>query len=204
MAVAIIAGLIVAIWVARKVFLRRRQNRRETFVWPNAEIEPQQRTDDISEKMFIRTENLNAPPPVPEKPMSPMLSPPPMAYNSPVAPPVVTVQSPTLQSGASAVALAPASASYAFVRCTYIPNLPDELSVTVGETIRVLNSYDDGWALCVNSRNEQGVVPLECLNVGNTPPSAPGQYLGQGTGDWRMSRRASSLHGVQNAAALRY
>jgi hypothetical protein len=155
--------------------------------------------------MYVRTENLNGPPPLPEKP-SPtmMLTPPPMAYNSPVAPPVVAVQSPTLQAGASSVPLAPGSADYALVRCTYIPNLPDELSITVGETVRVMNAYDDGWALCINSRHEQGVVPLECLDRGNAVPGAPGQYLGQGTGDWRMSRRASSLHGVQHAAALRY
>ena len=91
------------------------------------------------------------------------------------------------------------------MRCTYIPNLPDELSVTLGETVRIVNEFDDGWALCLNARSEKGVVPLECLDRNNAPPRAPGQYLGQGTGDWRMSRRASSLHGgMQHGGAMRY
>lgn len=188
----------------RKIFLRRRQNRRDTFVWPKPDFgnEPD-RSNDISEKMYLRTDNL--PPPLPEKPITPttasaMITPPPMSYNSPVPVPVASpaaVRSPTLQAGAAAVSLAPAGSVYSHVRCTYIPNLPDELSVTVGEMVRVLNEFDDGWAMCVNSRNEQGVVPLECLDRGNAQPRSPGQYLGQGTGDWRMSRRASSLHGAQ-------
>ncbi|KAI0340039.1 hypothetical protein BDW22DRAFT_1315858, partial [Trametopsis cervina] len=81
----------------------------------------------------------------------------------------------------------------AVVRCTFVPNLPDELSITAGESIRVLSEYDDGWALCANERGEQGVVPLECLQQRMAPNPTPGMYLGQGTGDWRMSRRASSL-----------
>ena len=203
--VCVLAALIIGIWIARKIFLRRRQNRRDTFLWPKPDFDNHDRTDDISEKMFIRTENLSTAPPVPEKPFSPSVpTPPPMAYNSPVQTPVPTVQSPTLQAGGAAVPLAQGGANFAFVRCTYIPNLPDELSITVGETVRVLSEYDDGWAMCLNSRNEQGVVPIECLDKGGIPSVAPGQYIGQGTGDWRMSRRASSLHGAQNAPAMRY
>lgn len=200
------------IWVVRMIFLRRRSKRRETFIWPKPDFSTEQdRGNDISEKMFLRTGGQN-PPPVPEKaPISlavPALTPPPMSYNNPApSPATARVQSPTLMAGAAAVSLSPASAGdgYAHVRCTYIPNLPDELSVTVGEMVRVLNEYDDGWALCINARNEQGVVPSECLDRNNAPlMKNPGQYLGQGTGDWRMSRRASSLNGAQNAAALRY
>jgi len=193
--------------------LRRRSQRRETFVWPKPDFGPEQgRENDISEKMYLRNDGAN-PPPVPEKPTSsgaagvPALTPPPMSYNNPLPQPITArVQSPTLTAGAAAVSLSPASAgaNYAYVRCTYIPNLPDELSVTVGEMVRVLNAYDDGWALCLNAHNEQGVVPLECLDRNNAPLRSPGQYLGQGTGDWRMSRRASSLHGAQTAAAVRY
>lgn len=195
------------VWIVRKLFLRRRAKRRETFVWPKADFGPDQgRENDISEKMFVHNDG-TIPPPVPDKPMVPTLTPPPMSYNNPAMPPVsAPVQSPTLTAGAAAVSLSPASAgaNYACVRCTYIPNLPDELSVTVGETVRVLNEYDDGWALCLNMHNEQGVVPLECLDRSNALAKGPGHYLGQGTGDWRMSRRASSLNGAQAAAAVRY
>ncbi|KZT27335.1 hypothetical protein NEOLEDRAFT_1051446, partial [Neolentinus lepideus HHB14362 ss-1] len=77
------------------------------------------------------------------------------------------------------------------VRCTFIPSLPDELPITTGETVRILGEYDDGWALCVNGRGEQGMVPLECLDksfggrMGVRPPPS--------MGDWRASKRVSSL-----------
>lgn len=145
--------------------------------------------------MFNEKLNNGGLPPVPEKPFTPPvvpLPPPPMSYNNPAP---MNTMSPTLQPalGAPAVALTPAGSNVATVRCTFVPNLPDELSITAGETIRVLNEYDDGWALCANERGEQGVVPVECF-VRARPSN--GQYPGQGTGDWRMSRRASSLNGA--------
>ena len=198
--------MVIIVFLVRKIFLRRRENRRNTFVWPQPDFANEHdRSNDISEKMYLRTDGL--PPPLPEKPMTPsaVLTPPPMSYNNtPVAPAPVPrgVMSPTLQAGGAAVALAPAGNGWAHVRCTYIPNLPDELSITVGELVRVVSEFDDGWAMCINSHSERGVVPLECLDRGGAPAAAQQQYLGQGTGDWRMSRRASSLHGAQ--AAMRY
>ncbi|KAJ2916970.1 hypothetical protein MD484_g3445, partial [Candolleomyces efflorescens] len=52
----------------------------------------------------------------------------------------------------------------ATVVSTFITTLPDELTITTGETLRVLAEYDDGWALCLNLRGEQGMVPRECLD----------------------------------------
>lgn len=71
----------------------------------------------------------------------------------------------------------------AFVNRAFIPSLPDELSVTGGEPIRVLAVYDDGWAFCANGRGEQGMVPQECLDQRVTPDE----------GDFRNARRSSSL-----------
>ncbi|KAJ3846869.1 hypothetical protein EV368DRAFT_52118 [Lentinula lateritia] len=51
----------------------------------------------------------------------------------------------------------------AAVRCTFVPNLPDELTVLNGEALDVLQEYDDGWVFCSNSKGERGMVPLECL-----------------------------------------
>ncbi|KAJ3861056.1 hypothetical protein EV359DRAFT_5460, partial [Lentinula novae-zelandiae] len=51
----------------------------------------------------------------------------------------------------------------AAVRCTFVPNLPDELTVLNGEVLNVLQEYDDGWVSCSNSKGETGMVPLECL-----------------------------------------
>ncbi|KAF9261447.1 hypothetical protein L218DRAFT_498583 [Marasmius fiardii PR-910] len=62
------------------------------------------------------------------------------------------------------------------VRCTFIPSMADELSITTGETIRVLQEYDDGWALCLNDLGQQGMVPMECLQTGaeTSPIDKPG------------------------------
>lgn len=80
------------------------------------------------------------------------------------------------------------------VRVTFVPQLPDELAITPGETVYIRTEFDDGWALCANTRGEQGMVPLECLEGGGghfaefPPPSV----------DWhkRDSRRVSSLRSV--------
>jgi hypothetical protein len=46
---------------------------------------------------------------------------------------------------------------------SYVPTLPDELTISTGETLRVLQEFDDGWSECMNSTGEVGMVPLECL-----------------------------------------
>ncbi|KAJ6622895.1 SH3 domain-containing protein [Mycena sp. CBHHK59/15] len=76
----------------------------------------------------------------------------------------------------------------AAVRYEFIPTLPDELSITTGETVRVLSEYDDGWALCANARGEEGMVPLECLDRASSS-----QLQVQQQQDHRNSRRTSSL-----------
>jgi hypothetical protein len=81
--------------------------------------------------------------------------------------------------------------SKALVRVTFVPQLPDELAITPGETVYIRTEFDDGWAWCDNTRGEQGMVPLECLEGGGgqfaefPPPSV----------NWhnRDSRRVSSL-----------
>ncbi|KAH7923549.1 hypothetical protein BV22DRAFT_575061 [Leucogyrophana mollusca] len=80
-------------------------------------------------------------------------------------------------------------ANDAIVKCTFIPTLPDELSITTGERVRLLASYDDGWALCANARGEQGMVPQECLER-----AVQEQPMYQDQTDWRNMRRASSLN----------
>ncbi|GLB34666.1 putative src homology 3 domains containing protein [Lyophyllum shimeji] len=83
--------------------------------------------------------------------------------------------------GSSAPGEAPAAGNKplvetAKVRSTFIPTLPDELSISTGEVIRVHEEYDDGWALCSNARGEKGMVPLECLDRGSVPSEAAREY----------------------------
>jgi hypothetical protein len=63
------------------------------------------------------------------------------------------------------------SVATATVRYEFIPSLPDELSIVTGEVLRMMAEYDDGWALCKNERGEQGMVPLECLDWGDSGAS---------------------------------
>lgn len=62
------------------------------------------------------------------------------------------------------------------VRSTFIPTLPDELSISTGEVIRIQAAYDDGWALCSNARGEMGMVPLECLDRGSASQEEAREY----------------------------
>jgi len=71
------------------------------------------------------------------------------------------------------------------VRVRFVPQLPDELAITPGETLYIQSEFDDGWALCINMLEEQGMVPLECLDGGG------GQLTR--VSPWRTTRRASSL-----------
>jgi len=58
---------------------------------------------------------------------------------------------------------------YVTIVCAFLPTLPDELSVSMGEVLQVLEEFDDGWALCINERGDLGVVPVLCFE--RIPPS---------------------------------
>ncbi|KAF8559750.1 hypothetical protein OG21DRAFT_1502977, partial [Imleria badia] len=132
-------------------------------------------------------------------------APPPATYNNPTpvsAYPTYPVPSPYNPGNPAALAMArgatgagisstlssvraqraPAEAT---VKCTFVPTLPDELSITTGERVFIVEQYDDGWDLCANVRGERGMVPRECLE------HAP---IDQPDVGWRNVRRASSLN----------
>jgi len=48
----------------------------------------------------------------------------------------------------------------------FTPNLPDELHVKIGDTVRIIEEYQDGWCFAqfLGKRDApKGVVPLTCL-----------------------------------------
>ncbi|KAJ7073846.1 hypothetical protein C8F01DRAFT_1098526 [Mycena amicta] len=97
---------------------------------------------------------------------------------------------PSAYGAVAAVPGATSGGSTATVRYEFIPSLPDELSIVTGEVVRIVAEYDDGWALCANSRNEQGMVPIECIDRNSNSNSRSTLAPGQGN---RNSRRTSSL-----------
>lgn len=84
------------------------------------------------------------------------------------------------------------------VKRTFVPSLPDELSIANGDQVRVLSVYDDGWALCEKVvGGDKGVVPQECLeSVTPSNSNAPKQQFAGG--DDNRLNRASSLRRGQD------
>ena len=59
-----------------------------------------------------------------------------------------------------------------YIRRPFHPNLPDEIRVQPGDPVRILQTFDDGWAMVETTEGEhaRGLIPLDCLRE-------PGQAL---------------------------
>jgi hypothetical protein len=51
----------------------------------------------------------------------------------------------------------------AIVARPFVPTLHDELKVFPGESVVVLQAFDDGWAQVRNERKESGLIPIDCF-----------------------------------------
>ncbi|KAF8582291.1 hypothetical protein K439DRAFT_1635408 [Ramaria rubella] len=209
--VLLVLGLVA--FLVRKKYQRRRAIKRNTWgagLVPALEnkrdtVYAGQSSDGFSHRFG------NAPK-VPEMSQASLQSPsalsqPPLSYDPGAPPPASPFAAPSLRApshtsispnGSTSVSTA---TEVAIVARTFIPSLPDELHISNGEQIYVLNAYDDGWALCANLHDDQGVVPLECLERSTSAPVEmqlqPHSEFG-GFDSSRTSRRMSSL--VSNAA----
>ncbi|CAG8752957.1 12407_t:CDS:2, partial [Gigaspora margarita] len=76
-------------------------------------------------------------------------------------PTVVTDSSPPLVAGIAAF-----GCSYTVID-TFVPTLPDELDIQLGDKVTVLVVYDDGWVQGVNETQGgvKGVFPQHCVNM---------------------------------------
>jgi Variant SH3 domain len=201
--ILVIAFLGVVLFFVRKMYIRKRELKRGTWgagaFAKHTEFLPEQ-----GEKSYDNASGFM--PGAGNSPSSPFASsafghqrtiaPPPMSYNNNFSP--LSTAPPSLSPGmGAAVGMERASAeptpTDAFIKCTFIPSLPDELSISTGETVRVVAEYDDGWAMCANARGEQGMVPLECLDQTRGRGSVGDIQQFQGQSDWRGSKRVSSL-----------
>lgn len=107
------------------------------------------------------------------------------------AAPVVIQQTPPTPLTAAPMTTGPISV----VKRTFVPSLPDELSIATGDQVRVISAYDDGWAMCEKvPTGERGVVPQECLEeVKSTSSNTPGSQSSESV---TRLNRASSLKRV--------
>jgi len=130
---------------------------------------------------------------------SPQVSVPPISYNDDAVFPYSTTLSPSVFTSPvyspGLMSLSPYSTT---VMCTFIPSLPDELTISIGETLRVLAGYEDGWSLCMNSRGKQGMVPNDCLE---NSFSSMG-FLPSNGDDYRISKSSARVSSL--AQAVRY
>lgn len=146
--------------------------------WDNADSAA--RDNLLSEKL----DDKQLPPP----PSDAVISPPPSTFNNPVN------YATSTQQGES---FASAGMEIAHVRRGFLPSLPDELPISIGDIVNIVNAYDDGWCLCANARGERGMVPVECLiRTGKQSGGvgSRGEMEYQDADHARMSHRASSLY----------
>jgi hypothetical protein len=89
------------------------------------------------------------------------------------------------------------AAAVSVVKRTFVPSLPDELSISNGEQVRIISIYDDGWALCEKvSSGDKGVVPQECLEMVKQPSAGASAT---GSEESRLNRNSSLRHGPVQA-----
>ncbi|KAF9183859.1 hypothetical protein BGZ51_003720 [Haplosporangium sp. Z 767] len=67
------------------------------------------------------------------------------------------------------------------VVATYTPALADEIEIGLGDTVTILQEYDDGWCMGINNTRNgiKGVFPRHCLEGGQYDEP---QYGGEGPG----------------------
>ncbi|PWW74575.1 hypothetical protein C7212DRAFT_283103 [Tuber magnatum] len=69
------------------------------------------------------------------------------------------------------------------VQMDFKPSMEDELGLRIGQLVRMLYEYDDGWALCIRfDRSQQGVCPRTCLSQRPVKPRLPGPRSGHSNG----------------------
>ncbi|KAI5239130.1 hypothetical protein E4T43_06914 [Aureobasidium subglaciale] len=97
-----------------------------------------------------------------------------------------------LAGGASGAIIAdPPGSTVHRVQLEFKPSMDDELELKVGQIVRVLHEYDDGWALCMKmDRSQQGVAPRTCLSKLPLKPRPTGPPPGAKNGPPRAAPRA--------------
>lgn len=88
------------------------------------------------------------------------------------------------------------------VQMDFNPSMDDELGLRVGQLVRVVHEYDDGWALCVRlDRSQQGVAPRTCLSSRPVKPRPTGPAPGHARGPPPLPGWHPPMHGGPDARA---
>ncbi|KAG0299560.1 hypothetical protein BGZ98_009947 [Dissophora globulifera] len=76
----------------------------------------------------------------------------------------------------------------------YTPALADEIEIHVGDSVTILQEYDDGWCLGMNNSRSgiEGVFPRHCLE-GHYGNAGPGYYPPNASFKGMANKRMSSI-----------
>ncbi|KAF8635529.1 hypothetical protein AX17_003912 [Amanita inopinata Kibby_2008] len=221
---ALIFALAAGIFIFRKRAMTRRQRFRGTWLPRPFLVEATAMTDNNADVMEGRTNGGAVAGKIWGEKMIPRVAPPPLP--SPVHDPMVSgtvggrssitahtavsrTNSPVdgtsdnPQDGPTATAKFSAAksalpANAAIVKYMFEPTLPDELKIEAGEAMRVLAEYDDGWGLCQNTKGQRGMIPLECLDRGESGVGGDsGERVRHGVSLVRGSVNTSGVGGGQ-------
>ncbi|KAG0029951.1 hypothetical protein BGZ81_003246 [Podila clonocystis] len=84
---------------------------------------------------------------------------------------------------------------------TYTPALADEIEIGLGDSVTVLQEFDDGWCLGVNNTRGRirGVFPSHCVDMGQFGYDQDEQYMPNPNPSFKQqaSKRMSSMAPVQ-------
>ncbi|KAG8906329.1 hypothetical protein FRB99_007109 [Tulasnella sp. 403] len=196
--------------------LEASDNRRDDGTFENIDIEEKDGAKPLPNNFTFKSlppldiPALTAPGPLHPSGVAPPRMPSPPPVNAPSAadaPSPIGFATPALGGGnAPLITSTPFSATngrsaagnIVVVARTFLPTLPDELSIQTGEQIRLLTQYDDGWAHVERMKSgagvESGVVPIECLEPIATSAAQFGAgFTQEAVEGWRLSKRKSSL-----------
>ncbi|PIL22410.1 hypothetical protein GSI_15098 [Ganoderma sinense ZZ0214-1] len=93
------------------------------------------------------------------------------------------------------------------VRHAFMPSMPDEMAISVGDRVRVIHGFDDGWATVQNvGTGAQGLVPLDRMRDDGKEGTAPAFLAKKRISSYVRPRdsaqtRASFLSGVSTIGA---
>ncbi|KJA24365.1 hypothetical protein HYPSUDRAFT_101921, partial [Hypholoma sublateritium FD-334 SS-4] len=128
----------------------------ESFAFPKPPESAGDRTSAYSRPVSLAASGILSPvaspsriPPIPPPPTFP--------------PPIFAVPNPFAPAGEFA--------EIEHIRRPFHPNLPDEIRVQPGDPVRILQTFDDGWAMVETTGGEhtRGLIPLDCLREPGQP-----------------------------------
>ncbi|KAJ3279423.1 hypothetical protein HK104_001475 [Borealophlyctis nickersoniae] len=83
----------------------------------------------------------------------------------------------------------------------YVPSLPDEVAVSVGDQIVIMEVFEDGWVFGRNLRSDTcGMLPLCIVEQQPGPPPAPESYRASRTASMYRNSTAGPMPNVNDDA----